>query len=105
MKAAVASSQLMEDAPETDFGSGWVGAELLCEARAFGSPLPNPPREGEGAARWLWRSHNGMLSCFLAGIDCCLLRRVSNERATRRLVSWGMMTSSMKPRSAATKGL
>ena len=49
--------------------------------------------------------HSGMLSCFLAGTATFFFFSVSNARATRRLVLCGKITSSMKPRSAATNGL
>jgi len=50
-------------------------------------------------------AHSGMFPCFFSGTLCFLFLSVLNARATRRLVPCGMMTSSMKPRSAATKGL
>ena len=49
--------------------------------------------------------HSGMLSCFFQGLDSCLLRSEAKARATRLRVEWGWITSSMKPFSAATKGL
>src|SRR5690606_22298986 len=50
-------------------------------------------------------AHSGMLSCFLVGTLARFLRSVSKARMTRRRVLCGRITSSMKPRSAATKGL
>src|SRR5690606_8942148 len=49
--------------------------------------------------------HSGMFPCFFLGMAARLPRSVSKARMTRRRVPCGMITSSMKPRSAATKGL
>src|SRR5690606_33598301 len=48
--------------------------------------------------------HSGMFPCFFVGPCTVLWRSVSKARATLLRVLWGMITSSMKPRSAATKG-
>ena len=45
-----------------------------------------------------------MLSCFFQGFESFLLRKLAKARATRRRVDCGMITSSIKPFSAATKG-
>jgi hypothetical protein len=39
--------------------------------------------------------HNGKLSCFFAGISTFLSLSIASARAIRRLVEYGMMTSSM----------
>ncbi len=49
--------------------------------------------------------HSGMLSCFFHGIGAFLLRNDAKARLTRLRVERGCITSSMNPRSAATKGL
>ena len=46
-----------------------------------------------------------MLSCFFLGFSTFLLRSVASAAATRLRVLCGMITSSMKPFSAATNGL
>src|SRR5690606_22617142 len=48
--------------------------------------------------------HKGMVSCFFQGVASCLLRRLAKARAIRRRDECGMITSSIKPRSAATNG-
>jgi hypothetical protein len=50
-------------------------------------------------------AQSGMLSCFFHGICRFLLRNEAKARLTRIRVLCGWITSSMKPRSAATKGL
>src|SRR5882672_8457071 len=50
-------------------------------------------------------THNGILSCFFQGFFSCLLRSMARARQRRRRVPCGVMTSSMKPRAPATKGL
>ena len=50
-------------------------------------------------------AQSGMLSCFFHGFSSSLSRSMASERATRRRVRCGMITSSMKPRWPATKGL
>src|SRR5437667_4645635 len=49
--------------------------------------------------------HSGMLSCFFGGFDSCLPRNMASARHSRRRVPRGKITSSIKPRLAATKGL
>src|SRR5258708_40305271 len=51
------------------------------------------------------RAQSGMLSCFFHGFSRRFSRSMASARQRRRLVSWGVMTSSMKPREPATKGL
>ena len=48
--------------------------------------------------------YNGKLSCFFQGFCTFLLRRMASERQMRQRVFCGRMTSSIKPRDAATKG-
>src|SRR6185369_3941421 len=50
-------------------------------------------------------TQSGMLSCFFQGLLNCLSRSIASERHRRFRVECGMMTSSMKPRAPATKGL
>src|SRR5208282_972635 len=49
--------------------------------------------------------HSGMLSCFFQGFSSRLVRSMASARHSRLRVECGMMTSSMKPRDPATKGL
>jgi hypothetical protein len=79
------------------------------------APSPARPRrrgrqqgaggKGQGKAGPEHHGHSGMLSCFFQGFASFLPRRAAKARATRRRVECGMITSSMKPFSAATKGL
>ncbi|MOA61907.1 hypothetical protein D3C78_1871700 [compost metagenome] len=46
-----------------------------------------------------------MVSCFFQRVSTFLPRSEAKARAMRRREECGMITSSMKPRSAATKGL
>src|SRR5579884_3209215 len=48
---------------------------------------------------------SGILSCFFHGFSSCLFLSFLSPIATRRRVECGMITSSMKPLLAATKGL
>src|SRR6218665_3293053 len=91
--------------PKRQFCRRRLAPELSRQFRGHPSPHPSPPREGEGVRPVHTHSHSGILSCFFFGMASALCRRVEKARMTRRLVPWGMMTSSMKPRSAATKGL
>src|SRR5688500_2858657 len=50
-------------------------------------------------------AHSGILSCFFQGFSSFLLRSMLSARDIRLRVECGMITSSMKPRSAATNGL
>jgi hypothetical protein len=43
-------SESVKQTPQTDLRRGGGGSELLLERPGRGSPLPTPPREGEGAA-------------------------------------------------------
>ena len=49
--------------------------------------------------------YSGILSCFFSGFDNFLFLRLANALAILRRVFLGIMTSSMNPFSAATKGL
>src|SRR5215217_5315365 len=48
---------------------------------------------------------SGIVSCFFQWVVTCLFLSEAKARAMRRREECGMITSSMKPRSAATKGL
>ena len=50
-------------------------------------------------------AHSGILSCFFHGFWRLLPLSAAKARTTRRRVEWGMITSSINPFSAATKGL
>src|SRR5205085_288604 len=47
----------------------------------------------------------GMLPCLRHGLSIFLSRSITSERQMRLRVSCGWITSSMKPRAPATKGL
>jgi hypothetical protein len=64
-----------------------------------------PPEAGAPPGDCPDAAHSGMLSCFFHGLLSRFWRSDANARATRRRVECGMITSSTKPRSAATKGL
>ena len=49
--------------------------------------------------------HSGMLPCLRHGFSIFLSRSMTSERQMRLRVSCGRITSSMKPRAPATKGL
>src|SRR5215217_3354535 len=51
------------------------------------------------------RRHRGTLPCLRHGFSSFLFSRVASALQTRRRVPCGMITSSMKPRLAATNGL
>src|SRR4029079_1315139 len=68
----------------------------------------SPPGEHGGKreiGERIFGHQSGMLSCFFHGFSSCLLRSLRSPIATRRRVECGMMTSSIKPLLAATKGL
>ena len=63
-----------------------------------------PPLPAKAGSRAI-RPYSGMLSCFFHGLLNFFPRSDANARQTRRRVFRGIMTSSMNPFSAATKGL
>ena len=79
---------------EHDSAIGAIAKFPTCRVRSARSAAPAIPH-----------AQSGMLSCFFQGLLSFLFLRLAKARATRRRVEWGMITSSMKPRSAATKGL
>ena len=50
-------------------------------------------------------SQSGMLPCLRHGFSSFFSLSIASERQMRLRVSWGMITSSMKPRWPAMKGL
>ena len=94
----------------TSFGSDVAEAADIAPIRVLADRpvgLARPPWSGALASprSHAARAHSGMLSCFFHGLLSRLCRSDAKARATRRRVECGMITSSMKPRSAATKGL
>src|SRR5690606_28080331 len=75
-------------------------------------PAPAERPETSCNSARCWSSHalppgpqSGILSCFFHGLESFFVLSEAKARATRLRVEWGMITSSMKPFSAATKGL
>ena len=71
-------------------------AASVCRARAGGEATST-------AARRI--IYNGMLPCFLGGLRSRLVSSAPSAAISLARVCRGKMTSSMKPRSAATYGL
>ncbi len=61
--------------------------------------------EGDLVSVHVISSYSGILSCFFHGFVSFFVRSDAKARATRFRVECGVITSSMKPFSAATKGL